>query len=372
MRIVDMLSDMLSRSFSYACVARAVAYVSLYRSISSILSLEQVKRGIAKRKSMAMLSGKLGAAVTELLRQRDSGALSSPAEVTLQACMLLRAAALGSSDASATVAAVRDAILSHDPLAGAVEPVAALVATAVATHAESRKDLDAALNKLVEQVRESTAELAEQAATILPGGDCVVVLGEAPGGAIEKAIAEAARSALEEHEESGGDGAAPELSVHIVQVQPDHKKIAEGMRRRLSVVEGVAVSVTLDACCARAFRGATKALLHAQLVDPDAGAVCPVGALLVASAARRAGVPVVTLAPAHSVLPVGSSGAQRLVELRGNPGAVWCYEEARADSTHEPIEVSGALFDRVSCESIAMVVTEFGGYSPLFLKDLAP
>lgn len=313
-----------------------------------------------------MVSAQLKNAMHELMRQRQAGNITSLNDVALQTCMLLRLAALTSSQPRSDVMHVREELQAFIPETCVIEAVAGRVLEILEAPDLTRKIIEPELNALVTEVREAPSELTEQTASIFNPGDSVVVLGEAEGGAIEAALIEAAEGFVEEN-----SGHEP-LKVCIIRVAPDHENLAQRMHNRLAHVEGISASLRQDVCVTAVLRNCSKVLLSAIALDVEEGGLCVPGSSLAASAANRMKVPVVIVVPRHRMVPAGNSTVSFMSKDNGSPGKVWCYEESRQDSEHEAILVQGTLFDMVAMQKCTMIVTEYGGYALEYVKSLGP
>lgn len=298
----------------------------------------------------------------EVLRRCQD--LSSPADVAERLCMLLRVTALTSPEPRAAVSEVHDKLRPFIADAHVLEAVAARVQELLVGDAP-RAALEAELDALLEEVRDAEAELAEQTAGVLGSGDVAVVLGEAEGGFMEAALRDAG--------ETLADAGARGLTVRVVRVAPDPGCVADGLAGRLRGVRGLDVEAVQDSDVTRALVGASKVVVVAEALDAEDGALCGRGAGLLAAAANRMRVPLVVVVPRHRLLAGGGSVVSVMGLAAAAPGPVWCYEEARADRKHAAVGVVAHRFDVVApVEKIDMVVTEFGGYAPKYVKMLTP
>jgi len=322
-------------------------------------------RGSAKTRNN-MVSTQLKKAMQELMRQRQSGKISSLSELSLQTCMLLRLAALTSSQPRSDVMQVREELQVFIPEICIVEAVAGRVMEILESPDLTRKIIEPELNALVSEVREAMAELTEQIASIFNPGDEVIVLGEPEGGCIEMSLLEAAEGFVEEY------GPGNPLRISVIRVAPDHDNDAKGMCERLNEAEGITASLEQDANITVALQRCTKVLISAIALDVEEGGLCAPGSSLVSSAANRMKVPVILVVPRHRMVPAGNSAVSFMSKDNGNPGKVWSYDESRQDADHEAISVQGTMYDMIALQKCSMVVAEYGGYAPEYVKNLGP
>lgn len=321
------------------------------------------KRPLPRAMTSDLLSDDLQKAVKEALRGIQT-APPPPHELAERLCRLFRVTAIKMRDAHGATKRVRDQLQPFVEETCILESLYARVLETLNGENANQESVEMELQALLDEVRESQAELAEQASGIINEGDCLMVLGEGEGGVIEMAIREAAEAVVEE----GGRG----IEVVVVRVAPDHKDLAGGMKGRLEVVKGVGVRVVDDVEVTRGLKGCDKVLLSGVGVEADDGGACGRGAALVCAAAARMSKAVVLVVGRHRILPVGCRAVVAMSQREGYPGMVWNYEEARDDRVCEAIAVVGGVYDVVSLQKCELVVTEFGGYASDFVKFLVP
>lgn len=285
-------------------------------------------------------------------------------ELAERLCRLFRVAAIKTHDPRAAVTQVRNQLRPFIAETCILESLCARVLESLGGEEVNLETVETELQVLVDEVRESRAELAEQASGVINGGDCVMVLGEEEGGVVEVAIKEAAEAIVEERMRG--------FKVVVVRVAPDHGDLAWRMKERLESIEGVKPRVVDDTEVSEGLRRCDKVLLNGVGVEVDDGGLCRRGAALVCAAANRMKVAVVLVVGRHRVVPVGNRAVWMMGQRGGYPGMVWKYEEARDDRNNEAVTVVGGVYDVVALQKCDLVVTEFGGYAPDFVRSLVP
>lgn len=310
-----------------------------------------------------LLPHDLQKAIKEVIRGTQTNQPSHH-ELAERLCRLFRVAAIKTRDPRVAVTQVHNQLRPFVAETCILESLYARVLESLGGEETDPQTLETELQVLVDEVRESQTELAEQTSGVINGGDCVMVLGEEEGGVIEMAIKEAAEAIVEE----GMRG----LKVVVVRVAPDHGDLAGTMKERLESVEGVKVRVVDDTGVTEGLRRCDKVLLSGLGVEVDDGGLCERGAALVCAAANRMKVAVVLVVGRHRIVSVGNRAVWTMSQRGGHPGMVWKYEEARDDRAHEAVMVVGGVYDAVALQKCDLVVTEFGGYAPDFVRTLVP
>lgn len=290
------------------------------------------------------LKGKLGATLREYLRQRESGQISSAHEVGMQLSQLYRAAALSATDALSTIRALTSALLAQEEY---IHIVHAIHQRVEAMLQDSQKASSNALKSLVEEVRESSAELGEQCSVLLTYDERVCCTSSC------EYMVEAVRATLDCRNES--------LYVDIIKIEPDGGK-AEVLKDSLEEL-GAKVSIVPDREVMAVMKSMGKVIVSACGVCKT-GVIAHQGGRLVAKAAKRAGAPVVAMVPAYSI--VKHLDEEKIIKVRQHPGQIWAYEEAH-ENVGKGIEVVGAQLDLVPLSEFDLVMTEFGAYDPKYL-----
>lgn len=311
-----------------------------------------------------MLSEALRKAAKEVMRRSEAGTTPLQ-ELAERICLLLRVTALTSSDPTDAVNEITAQLRPFIPQVCILEALAGRVLHILEGEDVSREAIEPQLNGLLEEVREAHNELIEQASAMFSGGDSILILGEEEGGVLEAALRDAADAIRD-------DPAAEEdpLRVAIVEVAPDHDGVTRAMQSRLKAVQGLRTRVVRDADITSALRNCSKVVLSAVAMDVDDGGLCFAGSGIMTAAANRMKIPVVVVMARHRLVPAGNTSVAILSQEMGSPGKIWKYEEARDDRKHEAISVQAGVYDLVPLQKCEMVVTEYGGYAPEYVKTL--
>lgn len=311
------------------------------------------------------LPPKLVAASKEVMRHSQKK--TTPAHLSKSLCMLLRVTALTCPDPRKAVNDVAEQLRPFVADLHILEGITGRVLEALGGKDLSREVIEPELDTLMDEVREAEIELAEQTSTMLSASDTVVLLAERKGSFLEAALCDAAETITDTDPTAG-----LAMTVRIIRVAPDHDGVADAMHERLRDKPGLHASVVQDANMASALVGATKVFLAASGLDVDDGALCEPGSGILCAAANRMRVPVIVVCPRHRITPMGCA-AVGMAGLDGAPpGQVWAYEESRADRQHEPVQVVAFRYDIVALQKCDIVVTEYGGYAPEYMKSIAP
>jgi len=277
------------------------------------------------------LPTKLGAAVKEYLRQRESGALHGHWTISLQLAKLLRGAHLSGDEgvikATKEVLSEMDAECSMlvgsiaNRMAGGAKECSGSTSTSTTNSTNSTS----LVNSTVEKIRLAPTELQSE------------ILG---------------------YDQNNNNNNVKTTMVidgdHEILLDEDDDSTVQVMKRDdlcdvTSILEKSAIS---------------KCVIMSTGIHCAQGiAVCPGGSRALARAARRLGIPVIVAAARFSFVYADEDGMDLPKRKRAHPGV--------AHNIDTDIEVVRYVNDHLPIEEVSLIMTEQGGYHPKYAKTLS-
>eukprot|EP00172_Hildenbrandia_rubra_P004632 Plantae.Rhodophyta-Hildenbrandia_rubra.ctg9731.p1 GENE.Plantae.Rhodophyta-Hildenbrandia_rubra.ctg9731~~Plantae.Rhodophyta-Hildenbrandia_rubra.ctg9731.p1 ORF type:complete len:298 (-),score=71.11 Plantae.Rhodophyta-Hildenbrandia_rubra.ctg9731:2464-3357(-) len=213
--------------------------------------------------------------------------------------------------------------------------------------------LSDALEEVVDDVIEGPDHIASLTTSLIQEGDVILAF------ATDRLALECIRVAAEELE-------GKRFSVILTIA---HNESEEMVKESVKLPENVSVKFAPDSSPVALMRKTAAVFISAEVLQCDGTVVARNGAAVIASAARRAAVPLVALAPLYSLALRDSELVTRMKDESGHPGSIWEYEKVCLKrSGAGMLRVLNPKWDFVK---VNLVVTEYGGVCPEYIQKMA-